>query len=104
MSSTSGASSAQADSIGNTTGCKDGSGHCCTVIACRTTLKITGTRAAVTITPDYVFRVGERLRQEFNNGRSYYSLDGVSIELPAHEPWRSSKEFLDWHEQTVFKR
>ena len=30
-------------------------------------------RGYVTVTPDYVFRVGERLREEFHNGRSYYT-------------------------------
>lgn len=31
-------------------------------------------RGYVTVTPDYVFLVGESLREEFKNGRSYYGL------------------------------
>ena len=57
----------------------------------------------VTVTPDYVFRVGNSLREEFKNGRSYYGLDGSTVMVPANEVWRPSKELLDWHGQEVFK-
>lgn len=60
-------------------------------------------RGYVTVTPDYLFRVGNRLRDEFKNGRSYYGLNGSAIEVPAREIWRPKKEFLDWHVQEVFK-
>jgi putative restriction endonuclease len=57
----------------------------------------------VTVTPDYEFRVGERLREEFKNGRSYYGLSGSRIAVPANEGWRPRREFLDWHGQAIFK-
>jgi putative restriction endonuclease len=57
----------------------------------------------VTVTPDYVFRVGDRLRDEFSNGRSYYGLNGSSIGLPPQEVSRPKKEFLDWHGRERFK-
>jgi putative restriction endonuclease len=60
-------------------------------------------RGYVTVTADYVFRVGDRLREEFRNGRSYYGLSGSTITVPAHEPWQPSKELLAWHEQEVFE-
>lgn len=60
-------------------------------------------RGYVTVTPDYEFRVGDKLREEFNNGRSYYSLNHTSIVIPEHDDWRPNKEFLDWHKQEVFK-
>jgi putative restriction endonuclease len=60
-------------------------------------------RGYVTVTADYVFRVGDRLREEFRNGRSYYSLSGSTIAVPAHEPWQPSKDLLAWHEQEVFE-
>jgi len=60
-------------------------------------------RGYVTVTPDYVFRVGERLRVEFQNGRSYYGLDKSKIALPVHEIFRPNRDFLAWHKDEVFK-
>lgn len=60
-------------------------------------------RGYVTVTPDYVFRVGDSLREEFKNGRSYYGMDGSIAAVPAQELWRPSKVLLDWHGQEVFK-
>lgn len=57
----------------------------------------------VTVTPDYVFRVGDRLREEFKNGRSYYGLNGTTIAIPSPELWRPSKMLLDWHQREIFK-
>ncbi|MGH7787473.1 MAG: hypothetical protein ACRERC_11440 [Candidatus Binatia bacterium] len=45
----------------------------------------------------------DRLREEFKNGRSYYSLHGSAIDVPKHEAWRPSRELLDWHGREVFK-
>ena len=47
-------------------------------------------RGYVTITPDYIFRVGDSLRRDFQNGRSYLGLDGSRIAVPDHELWRPS--------------
>jgi putative restriction endonuclease len=58
----------------------------------------------VTVTPDYVFHVGDRLRDEFQNGRSYYSIDGSAINLPSKEVWKPKRELLEWHSNEVFKR
>lgn len=60
-------------------------------------------RGYVTVTPDYVFRVGERLREEFKNGRSYYGLDGTGIKTPENEGLKPSRTLLDWHGQEVYK-
>lgn len=57
----------------------------------------------VTVTTDYKFRVGSRLRQEFHNGRCYYELDSQTISLPEPRSCRPNKEFLEWHEGTLFK-
>jgi putative restriction endonuclease len=57
----------------------------------------------VTVTPDYVFRVGNALRDEFHNGHSYYSLDGHRISLPEAETWRPDRTLLEWHQQELFK-
>jgi len=60
-------------------------------------------RGYVTVTRDYVFRVGDSLREEFKNGRSYYGLNDSRIAVPTHELLRPSKELLAWHEEEVFK-
>ena len=60
-------------------------------------------RGYVTVTADYEFRVGERLRQEFNNGKSYYGLNGSTIFLPEREAWRPKREYLEWHQKELFK-
>lgn len=57
----------------------------------------------VTVTTDYKFRVGSRLRKEFDNGRCYYDLDKQPISIPADPSLRPQKEFLEWHEGTLFK-
>ena len=57
----------------------------------------------LTVTPDYVFRVGDSLRDEFKNGRSYYILDGRKIAVPERELWRPNRELLEWHQREVFR-
>ena len=56
----------------------------------------------VTVTPDYVFRVGDRLREEYKNGRSYYGLSGSKIALPGDPLLRPGREGLEWHQREVF--
>lgn len=53
----------------------------------------------VTVTPDYHFQVSRRIKEEFENGRDYYALNGASIRLPkvpAHHPLVES---LYWHNE-----
>lgn len=60
-------------------------------------------RGYVTVTPDYVFRVGESLRADFQNGRSYYGLHERSIGVPKRMDWQPNREYLDWHQHEVFR-
>jgi putative restriction endonuclease len=57
----------------------------------------------VTVTPDLEFRVGDSLREEFSNGRSYYPLNGRRISVPADAKFRPSSERLQWHMEHAFK-
>jgi putative restriction endonuclease len=61
-------------------------------------------RGYVTVTASYRFRVSERLRRDFNNGENYFRLNDKVISLPAEEGSRPSKQFLEWHSDTVFLR
>lgn len=60
-------------------------------------------RGYVTVTPDFTFRVGDQLREEFSNGRSYYPLDGTAIVLPGDASAHPDRERLAWHRENVFK-
>lgn len=57
----------------------------------------------VTITPDLKFQVSRRLRDDFANGRTYYALDGATIQLPKDPGAHPSRDLLDWHVGTKFK-
>lgn len=60
-------------------------------------------RGYVTITPEYRFMVGQRLRDEFNNGRSYYSMSGSKILLPVDPTKYPDRDRLDWHYREIFR-
>lgn len=49
----------------------------------------------VTVTPDLHFLVSGKIKEEFENGRDYYRLNGETIRLPenpAHRPMAESLE------------
>lgn len=58
----------------------------------------------MTITPDYHIEVSRALKEEFNNGRIYYAFHGQSLaNLPRNPAERPSREFLQWHNEQIFK-
>ena len=60
-------------------------------------------RGYVTITPDLRFRVGDSLRDEFSNGRSYYPLSGSRIAVPTDAALAPKRDHLEWHKTHVFR-
>jgi putative restriction endonuclease len=56
----------------------------------------------VTVDEQARFVVGQRLKQDFENGRSYYRLAGRPLELPVEAARRPSSEALAWHRESVF--
>ncbi|MCF7761150.1 MAG: HNH endonuclease [Cephaloticoccus sp.] len=57
----------------------------------------------LTVTIDYKVKVSRRIREEFENGRHYYELDGQPLAvLPADGNSRPAPEFLEWH-HSIFK-
>lgn len=56
----------------------------------------------VTVTPDFRFEVSRRLKEDFENGHSYYPKQGQSIHLPARPQDRPNPAFLDWHNRERF--
>jgi putative restriction endonuclease len=59
-------------------------------------------RGYVTITPDHKFRVSPRLRNDWQNGKIYYELNGQTIHLPRDLSCRPDPKQLEWHADTVF--
>jgi len=60
-------------------------------------------RGYVTVTPDHLVEVSSRIKQEFQNGKEYYSLHGNEIRVPQMPDRRPSVEFLQWHNENVYR-
>jgi putative restriction endonuclease len=59
-------------------------------------------RGYVTVDEDSRFVVSRRLKDEFENGRSYYRFQGQSLELPSGAEARPEADALRWHREEVF--
>jgi putative restriction endonuclease len=57
----------------------------------------------VTITPQHRLEVSPRLRQDYQNGRSYYPFHGQELCLPVSLDDAPSAEFLRWHNERVYR-
>jgi putative restriction endonuclease len=57
----------------------------------------------VTVTPSLELYVSRRIREEFENGRDYYALQGAPIRPPLPPAPPPSPEYLEWHGDTVFR-
>jgi putative restriction endonuclease len=57
----------------------------------------------VTVTPDLRFAVSRRIREEFENGRHYYALDGRNIEPPSNREHSPDPAALTWHNVNCFR-
>ncbi len=57
----------------------------------------------VTITEDQHFKVSNRIREEFENGRDYYAMHGKLLHLPPDKTLRPGSEFIAWHNENVFR-
>lgn len=57
----------------------------------------------VTVTCELRFEVGSRLRDDYSNGRSYYPLHGTQVQVPVAATHRPQREFLEWHNEHVFR-
>lgn len=57
----------------------------------------------VTVTSERRLEVSRRLREEFENGRTYYPLHGTNVRVPNAAALRPDTELLKWHNQVVFR-
>lgn len=47
--------------------------------------------------------LSSRLSDEFHNGEHYYQFTGSELWVPKSDLDRPSREFLEWHGDTVFR-
>ena len=57
----------------------------------------------VTITTDHRLEVSPRLKLDYQNGRSYYPLQGSPLSVPAVQGEVPSTDFLRWHNDNVYR-
>jgi putative restriction endonuclease len=55
------------------------------------------------VDPRYWLHVSPRLREEFGNGEQFYERARHPIALPPRRADRPSREFLEWHLDTIFR-
>jgi putative restriction endonuclease len=60
-------------------------------------------RRYATVTPELRFAVSKRIKDEFENGRDYYALDGRPLRPPARPEFAPAREYLDWHASAVYR-
>jgi predicted restriction endonuclease len=51
----------------------------------------------VTVAPSGQFEVSRRLKEDFDNGRHYYELQGTAVRLPRDRGAMPSAAGLSWH-------
>jgi putative restriction endonuclease len=57
----------------------------------------------LSVTPDLSVQVSRKIKEEYENGRDYYELDGRKlVVVPATEKDRPSSQFLEWHNSNVY--
>lgn len=57
----------------------------------------------VTVTPTGEFRVSPKLKETWMNGRVYYDFDRLLIRRPLREDQSPSRQFLEWHNDVVYR-
>ena len=70
----------------------------------RADLHILFDQGYLTVQPDLTIKVSSRIHTQYSNGREYYALqDRPLAVLPASAVDRPSVEFLNWHNEAVFR-
>jgi len=57
----------------------------------------------VTITPSMKFEVSRKIKEEFENGRDYYNLQGKEIRLPVNPSYYPSQKYIEWHNNNKYR-
>jgi len=57
----------------------------------------------ITINPSLIVEVSRKIKEEFENGRDYYRFHGSRIHTPADHKKYPAKEFLEWHNNYIYR-
>lgn len=57
----------------------------------------------VTVTKERRFEVSRALRQDYENGRTYYALHGTDVRFPDRPDEHPSPAHLDWHNEAIYR-
>ena len=57
----------------------------------------------VTITPSIKLQVSRRIKEEYENGRDYYRLQGTTLRLPTNPENHPSQEYIKWHNENKYR-
>jgi putative restriction endonuclease len=57
----------------------------------------------MTVTPLMKVEVSRRIKEEYENGRDYYRLQGSTIRVPVNPYNRPSREYLEWHNLHIYR-
>jgi len=60
-------------------------------------------RGYITITAELNIEISRRIKEEFENGKYYYTFHGREIQTPLRPGDLPSKKFLMWHNENIFK-
>jgi putative restriction endonuclease len=56
-----------------------------------------------TVSPALRLEISDRLREDYQNGRTYYPLEGAHVQVPKIPSHRPDRAFLEWHNEHVFR-
>jgi putative restriction endonuclease len=57
----------------------------------------------MTLTEDLEVEVSRRIKEDFENGKEYYAMQGQHLKvIPPREVERPSREFIQWHNEHRF--
>ncbi len=57
----------------------------------------------VTVTPSMKFEVSRRIKEEYENGRDYYRLQGTELRVPLNPANRPLQEYIKWHNENKYR-
>ena len=70
----------------------------------RSDLHILFDRGYLTVTPDYKIEASRKIKEEFDNGKHYYSFNGNKLSvLPQLNDERPNLDFINWHNENIFR-
>ncbi len=57
----------------------------------------------LTLTNDFRVEVSARIKEEFNNGKEYYRLQGSEIILPKDDYAKPALQYIEWHQNHKYR-